>query len=181
MDAISLIIGLIVGLLIGAAVAVYAYRTARKKTRDEGAVLRVEAEKTLAEAQAKSRELLVVAKDEAIKVRDSAESEFKERRAEIQREEERQVRRRSDIEAQREKLDQRNKAADKRQQCGHHQNGAGQPGGSLARGSRIGGRLGRVGCGHGPDTNDRRRTKAMVRRLAFGTEWAAGCVRAGTR
>lgn len=117
MDAIGpLVLGLIIGLLIGAAIAVYAYRNARKKTRDEGAVLRVEAEKTLAEAQAKSRELLVVAKDEAIKVRDSAESEFKERRAEIQREEERQVRRRTDLEAQREKLDQRNKAADKRQQ-----------------------------------------------------------------
>ena len=117
MDPIGpLVLGLIIGLLIGAAIAVYAYRTARQKTRDEGAVLRVEAEKTLAEAQAKSRELLVVAKDEAIKVRDSAESEFKERRAEIQREEERQVRRRTDLEAQREKLDQRNKAADKRQQ-----------------------------------------------------------------
>ncbi|MBX7212798.1 MAG: ribonuclease Y [Thermoflexales bacterium] len=115
MDVVGIIIGLVIGLIIAAAGIAYAYRTGRKQARDEGAVLRNEAEKTLVEAQARARELLVQAKDESIRTRESAEQEFKDRRSEIQKEEERQSRRRAEVESQRDKLDQRNKAADKRQ------------------------------------------------------------------
>ncbi len=106
----------IIGIIVAASIAaVVAYRIGRKQSRDEGAILRAEAERTLTETQARSRELLVQAKDEVLKQRDAAEREIKERRLEVQREEERMSRRRAEVEAQRDKLEQREKKANQRQ------------------------------------------------------------------
>lgn len=113
---IFLVLIAILGVIAAVVAGIYSYRKGRKEARDEGAVLRVEAERTLTEAQAKARELLAQNKDELSKLRDSAEREFKERRLEIQREEERQARRRSEVDSQRDKLEQREKRANLRQQ-----------------------------------------------------------------
>ncbi|MCL4507475.1 MAG: ribonuclease Y [Chloroflexi bacterium] len=105
----------VVGVIVAAIAGIIAYRVGRKQSKDEGAVLRAEAERTLTEAQAKARELLVQNKDEVLKLRETADREIKERRLEVQREEERQLRRRTEIESQREKLEQREKRANQRQ------------------------------------------------------------------
>jgi ribonucrease Y len=115
MDTTAILIEGIVGLIVAAVVGIIAYRIGRKQSRDEGAVLRAEAERTLVEAQAKAREMLVQNKDEILKLRESAEREIKERRMEVQREEERLVRRRSELDSQRDKLEQREKKANQRQ------------------------------------------------------------------
>lgn len=114
-NGIWMVIEAIVLLVVGGALGVMGYRKGRKEARDEGAVLRAEAEKTLTEAQAKARELLVQSKDEILRERSTTESELKERRLEISREEERAARRRGEIESQREKLEQREKKANQRQ------------------------------------------------------------------
>ncbi|HQV70391.1 MAG: ribonuclease Y [Anaerolineae bacterium] len=112
---VLVILEAIVLLAVAAVVGVMGYRKGRKEARDEGAVLRTEAEKTLTEAQAKARELLVQSKDEILRERVTTENELKERRLEISREEERAARRRGEIESQREKLEQREKKANQRQ------------------------------------------------------------------
>jgi ribonuclease Y len=106
----------ILGIVVAAAVGLVGYRIGRKQAKDEGAVLRAEAERTLTEAQAKAREMLVQNKDEILKLRESAERETKERRLEVQREEERLTRRRQELDGQRDKLEQREKRANQRQQ-----------------------------------------------------------------
>jgi ribonuclease Y len=114
-NAALFLIEAILGVIVAAVVGVLGYRIGRKQARDEGAVLRAEAERTLTEAQAKAREMLVQNKDELLKLRESADREIKERRLEVQREEERLVRRRSELDSQRDKLEQREKRASQRQ------------------------------------------------------------------
>ena len=111
-----MIIEAILGIAAAIAAGVIAFRIGRRQSHDEGAVLRAEADRTLTEAQARARELLVQNKDEIQKLRDSSERETKERRLEVQREEERQVRRRAEVDSQRDKLEQREKRANTRQQ-----------------------------------------------------------------
>lgn len=82
---------------IGAA-AGYWYRAYRDK-REIGSA-RSLAETIIVQAEAESKELLLGAKDEALKIRDEAEAEANKRRQELQKQEERLV-------AQREKLDRR--------------------------------------------------------------------------
>ncbi len=115
MDAIGLVIGVAIGLVIAAVVGVITYRIGRKQARDEGAVLRIEAEKTLNEAQTKARQMLIESKDEVIKTREVADKEIKERRAELLREEDRLKRRREEYDQNRERLEQRDKKLNQRQ------------------------------------------------------------------
>lgn len=65
-----IVIEAVVALIVAAMVGWIGYRLGRQRAKDEGAYLRVEAEKTLSEAQAKARQMLVEAKDEIIKLRD---------------------------------------------------------------------------------------------------------------
>jgi ribonuclease Y len=115
MDATVIVIEAVIGVIVAAIVGLIAYRAGRKQARDEGAVLRAEAEKTLSEAQAKARQMLIEAKDEGIKTRESAEKEIRERRTEAQREEDRLKKRREEIEQQRERMEQRDKKLNQRQ------------------------------------------------------------------
>lgn len=115
MNSPIIIVVALVAIVIAAVASVIAYRIGRKQSQDEGAVLRAEAERTLAETQARARELLVQAKDEALKQKEASERETRERRQELQREEERQTRRRAEVEAQRDRLEQREKKANQRQ------------------------------------------------------------------
>ena len=86
MDPITIIVSLIAGVVIGAAIGYFA----RQQVLGTDLKLKESnVEKMLAEASAKRNELLLEAKDEALRIRQSAESEHKERRAELQRQERR--------------------------------------------------------------------------------------------
>jgi len=115
MDATGFVIEAVIGVIIAAIVGYLGFRTGRKQAKDEGAVLRAEAEKTLTETQAKARQMLVEAKDEALKTRDSADKEVKDRRTEAQREEDRLKKRRDELEQLREQNQQRDKKLNQRQ------------------------------------------------------------------
>jgi ribonuclease Y len=110
-----ILIEAVVALIVAAMVGWIGYRLGRQRAKDEGAYLRVEAEKTLSEAQAKARQMLVEAKDEIIKLRDDFDQELRTRRQEIQREEDRLKKRREELDSQRDRLEQREKKLNQRQ------------------------------------------------------------------
>jgi ribonuclease Y len=115
MDATLIVIEAMVLLILAAIVGVVAYRVGRRQAKDEGAVLRSEAEKTLSETQAKARQMLIEAKDEVIKTREAADKEIKDRRSEVQREEDRLKKRREEMDQQRDRNEQREKKLNQRQ------------------------------------------------------------------
>jgi len=80
------IIVVIVALIVGAAIgyAIYAILAQQRVRSAQGT-----AQKLVLEAQAKEKEILLDAKDEALKMRNTAEAENKERRKEIDRQEKR--------------------------------------------------------------------------------------------
>jgi len=80
------IIVVIVALIVGAAIgyAIYAILAQQRVRSAEGT-----AQKLVLEAQAKEKEILLDAKDEALKMRNTTEAENKERRKEIDRQEKR--------------------------------------------------------------------------------------------
>ena len=94
---------LLIGLIIGSALAVAAWiygnkkgeATGRASATDESAAryaaMQSEVEKTIEDAQGKARAIVTEAKDEAIKLREGADKDVKERRNEISREEDRQA------------------------------------------------------------------------------------------
>lgn len=100
----------VLGVVIAAIVGVITYRIGRKQAKDEGAVLRAEADKTLSEAQAKARQMLIEAKDEVIKTRENADRDIKDRRNEISREEDRLKKRREESDQNRERQEQRERS-----------------------------------------------------------------------
>ena len=102
------IIALLLGLTLGFLLSNYLSRS-----RVESA--KAEAQRLLAEAQTKSRELVLAAKDEAIKIRNQAEDEIKKRRLDLQREEERLQKQRESIDRKLERLDRRERQLNKRQ------------------------------------------------------------------
>ncbi len=73
------------------------------------------AKRLMAEAQTKSKELLLAAKDEALKFRDQAEAEFKRKRQELQKEEERLQKHRESIDLKMTRIDDRERQLNKRQ------------------------------------------------------------------
>ncbi|MCS7056506.1 MAG: Rnase Y domain-containing protein, partial [Thermoflexales bacterium] len=109
------VIEAVIGVVAAAIVGWLAYRAGRKQAKDEAAILRAEAEKTLSEAQAKARQMLVEAKDEIIRLRNEADQQIKERRLELQREDDRLKKRREELESQRERIEQREKKLNQRQ------------------------------------------------------------------
>jgi ribonuclease Y len=115
MDPLRLLIEAVIGVVIAAVVGVITYRVGRKQAKDEGAVLRAEADKTLSEAQAKARQMLIEAKDEVIKTRELADRDIKDRRNEITREEDRLKKRREESDQNRERQEQREKKLSQRQ------------------------------------------------------------------
>ena len=116
MDIISILIGLVVGLVIGLVIAYTAYQRGRKQSTDEGAVLRLEATKTLEEAQTKARQHLVEGKDEVLKLREAAERDIKTQRRETQEEEARLKKIRVENDQNRERNEQREKKLKQREQ-----------------------------------------------------------------
>ena len=86
----GLILGVLIGAIVGLAIGALAgYAARRSSTRDREAEAEQAAAKLLADAQAKEKEILLGAKEEAIQLRAQAEQESKVRRDEILRLEQR--------------------------------------------------------------------------------------------
>ena len=123
MQLVTGFIGLMIGLALAVAAWVYGNKkgeaTGRASAVDESevryAAMRAEIEKTLNEAQVQARVIVTEAKDEAIRLRDNAEKDIKERRNEIQREEDRQGKRRNEVSVERDRLEQLQKKLNQRQ------------------------------------------------------------------
>ncbi len=108
-------IGLGIGLVVAVIAALVSFSVGKKQATDISSALKAEAQKALDEAQAKARQMVVDAKEEAAKVRDTAERDTKERRNEALREEDRLKASRRELDAQRAKVEQRERASEKRQ------------------------------------------------------------------
>jgi ribonuclease Y len=113
MDALITIVAALVALIIGAAVG-YGYYHSVARTRLRSAEDR--AEKVLLEAEAKSKEILLVAKDEVQDLRSEAEAENRERRAEVQRLERRVQQKEESLERRAESLERRERALSGKEQ-----------------------------------------------------------------
>ncbi len=106
------VIGVIVGLAIG---ALLGYSARRSSTRDQEAEAQAAANRLLADAQAKEKELLLGAKEEAIQVRAQAEQEIKTRRDEVQRLEQRVATREENLDRKVESLERKESAFDEKE------------------------------------------------------------------
>ena len=101
------VIGVIVGLAIG---ALLGYALRRNATRDQELEAQQQAERILAEAQAKEKETLLAAKEEAIQVRAQAENESKVRRDEVLKLEQRVANREENLDRKLDALERRETA-----------------------------------------------------------------------
>ncbi len=101
------VIGVVVGLAIG---ALLGYAIRRSGTRDQELEAQQAATRLLADAQAKEKEILLGAKEEAIQVRAQAEQESKTRRDEILRLEQRVATREENLDRKLESLERRETA-----------------------------------------------------------------------
>ncbi len=100
----SLLVGLALGLLIRR-------QTIGKEIRQR----ELRAKEQLEQAEKKAREIVLTAKDEALKLRNAAEQELERRRVALRREEERLQQRREKLDQQQERLEQREQSLNKRQ------------------------------------------------------------------
>jgi ribonuclease Y len=107
------VIGALAGLAIGALVG-YALR--RGATRDQEAAAQEAAARILSETQAKEKEILLGAKEEAIQIRAQAEAESKTRRDEVLRLEQRVATREENLDRKLETLERREAAYSEREQ-----------------------------------------------------------------
>ena len=102
---IVIVIAAVVALIVGFAIG-YVYYFYLPRARMHGVESR--AEKVLLEAEAKQKEILLVAKDEAMALRAEVEAESRERRADAQRQERR-------IQQKEESLDRRSESLERRE------------------------------------------------------------------
>ncbi len=109
---VAFVIEAIVMLAIGA-VAGYFYR--HNLAKQEAALVKLEHERLLEEAQNQAKEALLAARDEALKIRDEAEAEQKRKRVEMQKSEERLARRREEYEQKLERIEARERKLNQRQ------------------------------------------------------------------
>jgi ribonuclease Y len=107
------VIGVIVGLAIG---ALLGYALRRNATRDQELEAQQQAERLLAEAQAKEKEILLGAKEEAIQVRAQAEEEAKVRRDEVLKLEQRVANREENLDRKIDALERRETSFAEREQ-----------------------------------------------------------------
>jgi ribonuclease Y len=91
------VIALVAGLLVGFGIALLVRRSIALNAETTA---RVNADRLLAEARTKQKEIILEAKDEALKVAKSAEAENRERRAELQRYESRLDKKDEQVDAQ---------------------------------------------------------------------------------
>jgi ribonuclease Y len=110
------ILGLLIGAAVGLAIgALLGYALRRSSTRDQEAEAAQAAERILHDAQAKEKEILLSAKEEAIQVRAQAEEENKSRRDEVLRLEQRVATREENLDRKIETLERREAAFTERE------------------------------------------------------------------
>ena len=116
MDVGTLVIGLIIGLAAGAAIgANIGQRVTSTRLKATKHDLELERARVIEESEIKAKEVTLAAKADALKVRDEAEAELKQRRIEWQREEERLAKRREELDQKLERVDQRERKSNQRQ------------------------------------------------------------------
>src|ERR671938_1904432 len=105
----AIVLALIVGVLIVCALYML---VAHQRIRSAGAT----AQKLLLEAQAKEKEILLEAKDEAIRLRNAVEAENRERRADLQRQEKRMLQKEENLDRRSESLERRERQLTQKEQ-----------------------------------------------------------------
>ena len=115
MGAGTILIFAVVAILFAAIGAALGYFYKQNLAEQETRALRVEVDHVIEEAQTKAKEMVLTAKDEALKLRDEIEAEGKRRRTELQKDEERLARRREEYEQKLERLEQRERKINQRQ------------------------------------------------------------------
>ncbi len=111
MPTLALILGL-VGVVIGV-IGAYVFQQVIRRNRVESAERT--AARILNEADRRQKELLLEAKDEALRFRQQAEAELKERRSEVQRAERRIVQKEENLDRKLESLEQRQRNLQKKE------------------------------------------------------------------
>ena len=106
-------IGLVIGLLVGSALV---YFVVRERLAAKQVATGVDAERMLAEAQAQQKELILEAKDEAHRIRTTAEEDARERRAEVQRMERRITQKEENLDRRLETLEKRERNLTQREE-----------------------------------------------------------------
>ncbi|HET6615144.1 MAG TPA: ribonuclease Y [Dehalococcoidia bacterium] len=102
------ILGAVVGVIVGLAIgALLGYALRRNATRDQELEAQQQADRLLAEAQAKEKEILLTAKEEAIQVRAQGEDEVKVRRDEVLKLEQRVANREENLDRKIDALERR--------------------------------------------------------------------------
>ncbi|HEU4759740.1 MAG TPA: ribonuclease Y, partial [Dehalococcoidia bacterium] len=110
--ALAVLVGL-VGVLLGAAAGIYLQIRIRQRRI---AAAEHSASRILSEADRRQKELLLEAKEEAIRVRNQAESELRERRGEVQRQERRVTQKEESLDRKLESLEQRQRNQSRKEQ-----------------------------------------------------------------
>ena len=105
----AVVLALIVGSLIGCALYMM---VARERIRSDSAT----AQKLLLAAQAKEKEILLEAKEEAIRLRNATEAENRERRADLQRQEKRMLQKEESLDRRGESLERRERQLGQKEQ-----------------------------------------------------------------
>jgi len=105
MDGMTPIVGIVAFIVGGAAGYFFSYLIGRGKIEQA----RTEAARIIEEAESQARATTLAAKDDAVKIRDNAQSEVERWRTNLRREEE-------GLQKRREKLDQRQESLDRREQ-----------------------------------------------------------------
>jgi ribonuclease Y len=110
----AIIIGVVIGLLVGVALT-FLYLRSRPSAQDHAAAAEAEAQRILTDAETRQKELLLEAKEEAIRLRAQADTELKERRAELTRQERRLTQRDENLERKSEAFERRERAMQERE------------------------------------------------------------------
>ncbi len=106
------VLGAVGGLVVG---AVIVYFWLRSQATGQTAAAQEGAERTLTEAQAQAKEIVLEAKDESHRIRTTAEQDARERRAEVQRLERRNLQKEENLERRADSLDKRERQLGQRE------------------------------------------------------------------
>jgi ribonuclease Y len=110
----GVIIGLVIGVLV-AGVALAVYFRSKPSAKDHAAAAQAEAQQILTEAETKQKELLLEAKEEAIHLKAQADTEIKDRRAEVTRQERRIAQRDENLDRKSEAFERRERTLQERE------------------------------------------------------------------
>jgi ribonuclease Y len=117
MGVVVIIAVAIVAAVLGAGIGAFLIRNRLlTERRDEVAEARAAAEKLLAEAETKQKEILLEGKEVVIQLKDLAESEIKERRTDIQRQERRLQQKEENLDHKSDAFERRDRSLSEREQ-----------------------------------------------------------------